>query len=118
MYKSQSIEDSLTPPLTPKWETEVLVHNWPEPEYVPEETVPAKQYKNGLIESWRNDEIQEVLLLHGPNQRYAYTKAHPRPSLNNEREMLVAVEVIGLNPIDWKAPQVLRLAVADPETLS
>jgi hypothetical protein len=104
MYKSQLIADSLTPPQTPPWETEVLVHNWPEPEYVPEETISARQYKNGRIKRMREEETQDVLLLHGPKQRYAYTREHPRPSLKDDREMLVAVEVIGLNPIDWKAP--------------
>jgi hypothetical protein len=51
MYKSHIITDSLTPPQTPPWEREVLVHNWPEPEFVPEETIPARQYKNGRIGS-------------------------------------------------------------------
>ena len=106
MDKSQAvlIGGSLTPPQTPPWERQVLVHSWPEPEFVPEETVPERQYKNGRIESWHGDDVQEVLLLHGVRQRYALTKAHPRPSIEDEREMLVAVEVIGLNPIDWKAP--------------
>lgn len=107
MYKSHLITDSLTPPQTPPWEREVLVHNWPEPEFVPEETVPARQYKNGRIENWEEVDGQEVLLLHGPKQKYAHTKKHPIPSLKNDREMLVEVEVVGLNPIDWKAPYVL-----------
>lgn len=104
MYKSQSTADSLTPPQTPPWETEVLVHNWPEPEFVPEETIPAKQCGNGRIESWQEVDVQEVLLLHAPKQRYTHTKKHPIPSLKSDREMLVEVEVVGLNPIDWKAP--------------
>jgi hypothetical protein len=104
MYNLRSAAGSLTPPQTPPWEREVLVHNWPEPEFVPEETIPAKQYKNGRIESRKEGEVQEVLLLYGPKQRYAHTKEHPIPSLDNDREMLVAVDVIGLNPIDWKAP--------------
>jgi hypothetical protein len=104
MYRSHVMEDSLTPPQTPPWEREVLVHNWPEPDFVPEETVPARQYKNGRIESWEEVDVQEVLLLHGPKERYAHVKKHPIPTVKNDREMLVKVEVIGLNPIDWKAP--------------
>lgn len=47
---------------------------------------------------------QEVLLLHAPKQRYEHTKQQPIPELKTDREMLVEVEVVGLNPIDWKAP--------------
>jgi primosomal protein N' len=47
---------------------------------------------------------QEVLLLHGPKQRYMHTERHQVPKLKDESEMLVRVEVVGLNPIDWKAP--------------
>jgi hypothetical protein len=47
---------------------------------------------------------QEVLLLHAPKQRYQHTTGHRIPEPKNECEMLVKVEVVGLNPIDWKAP--------------
>ncbi|PGH27889.1 hypothetical protein AJ80_00439 [Polytolypa hystricis UAMH7299] len=47
---------------------------------------------------------QEVLLLHAPKQRYQHTERHQIPLPKNEREMLVKVQAIGLNPIDWKAP--------------
>lgn len=47
---------------------------------------------------------QDVLLLHAPKEKYMHTKQQPIPELKDEREMLVAVEVVGLNPIDWKAP--------------
>ena len=75
---------------------------------MPEEAIPAKQYKNGRIENWEEVGVQEVLLLHGPKQRYAHTKKHPIRSLKDDREMLVKVEVVGLNPIDWKAPYALE----------
>jgi hypothetical protein len=110
IYRSQSLEESLTPPDTPPGqELEYkLVHPWPEPETVPEEIFLPKRRK---IYHSEEDELellrpsyQEVLLLHGPKQRYAHTKDQPVPSLQNDREMLVAVEVVGLNPIDWKAP--------------
>jgi hypothetical protein len=49
---------------------------------------------------------QEILWLHAPKQRYAHAKEQPIPTLDHDHEMLVAVEAIGLNPIDWKAPYV------------
>lgn len=50
---------------------------------------------------------QEVLLLHAPKQRYIITKDYEIPALKDGKEMLVKVQAIGLNPIDWKAPLVL-----------
>lgn len=47
---------------------------------------------------------QNALLLHGPKQRYQLADKHQIPALENNREMLVKVQAIGLNPIDWKAP--------------
>ncbi|KAI9172802.1 flavin-binding monooxygenase [Paramyrothecium foliicola] len=49
-------------------------------------------------------DTQTVLLLHGPRQPYQIAKEHPIPSLQNDFEVLVRVKAIGLNPIDWKAP--------------
>ncbi|EHY56657.1 hypothetical protein HRR83_002259 [Exophiala dermatitidis] len=47
---------------------------------------------------------QRVLLLRGPRQPYEEVSDHPTPSLDGNREFLVRNLVIGLNPIDWKAP--------------
>ncbi|KIY00667.1 uncharacterized protein Z520_03332 [Fonsecaea multimorphosa CBS 102226] len=47
---------------------------------------------------------QRALLLHGPKQPYAEVLDHPIPPLLDNRELLVWNRVIGLNPIDWKAP--------------
>ncbi|ROT36084.1 GroES-like protein [Sodiomyces alkalinus F11] len=47
---------------------------------------------------------QTVLLLHGPRQPYDVTTGYPLPELQNGREILVQTETLGLNPIDWKAP--------------
>lgn len=47
---------------------------------------------------------QDVLLLHGAKQRYTHTPKYEIPQIKNDSEMLVKVSVIGLNPIDWKAP--------------
>jgi hypothetical protein len=113
IYRSQSLEQSLTPPETPPHQAREakIVHPLPEPETAPEEIFPAKRRKTHHIEEAEDAEFevfnvssQEVLLLHGPKQKYMHTKEQPIPSIQNEREMLVAVEVVGLNPIDWKAP--------------
>lgn len=47
---------------------------------------------------------QRVLLLRGPREPYVEVSDHPTPSLDGNREFLVRNLVIGLNPIDWKAP--------------
>jgi hypothetical protein len=112
LYRSQSLEQSLTPPETlPHLKSDSLIHTWPEPETVPEQMIRLKRRKidNAKTLEVTNDvpfdvPHQEVLLLHGPKQKYAYTKDQPIPTLRDAREMLVEVEVIGLNPIDWKAP--------------
>lgn len=109
LYRSQSLEQSLTPPKTPPHSKRNLktIHPWPEPE---EEIIPAKRRKIKHDEKQEIEEDdfktvhQEVLLLHGPKQRYKHETKQPIPSLKNDREMLIAVEVVGLNPIDWKAP--------------
>ncbi|KAJ6442493.1 enolase C-terminal domain-like protein [Purpureocillium lavendulum] len=49
-------------------------------------------------------EVQDALLLHGPGQQYQIHKKHPVPRLVEETEVLVKTTAIGLNPIDWKAP--------------
>lgn len=47
---------------------------------------------------------QDVLLIHGPGQKYVLAQNHSIPSLNAEHEILVKVIAVGLNPIDWKGP--------------
>lgn len=71
-----------------------------------ESTVQVKAYTTPEHDHDDFDVLQqqEVLLLHGPKQRYAHTRDQAIPGLKNDREMLVKVQVIGLNPIDWKAP--------------
>ncbi|KAL3419899.1 alcohol dehydrogenase GroES-like domain-containing protein [Phlyctema vagabunda] len=69
--------------------------------------VPSREIRCSADESSVNLEVlqqQSVLLLHGVKQRYVYTTNQDIPKLQNENEMLVRVEAIGLNPIDWKAP--------------
>lgn len=45
---------------------------------------------------------QDVLLLHGPRQKYTLEPATDIPELHDERELLVQVLAIALNPVDWK----------------
>jgi hypothetical protein len=47
---------------------------------------------------------QVVLLLHRPGQPYTLTSHYPVPLITKEDEILIKTNIIGLNPIDWKAP--------------
>ncbi|KAL8710255.1 MAG: hypothetical protein Q9220_005187 [cf. Caloplaca sp. 1 TL-2023] len=47
---------------------------------------------------------QDILLLHGPGQKYALQKNGHIPELRSEREVLIQVLAVGLNPVDWKGP--------------
>ncbi|KAK4031325.1 chaperonin 10-like protein [Parachaetomium inaequale] len=49
-------------------------------------------------------ETQTVLLLLAARQPYQLTENYAVPQLEGEREVLVRTQAIGLNPIDWKAP--------------
>ncbi|EMR81629.1 hypothetical protein ACHAO1_008033 [Botrytis cinerea] len=111
-YAPASVNQAITPPKTPEsYGYQKVFHNWPEPESEPEgiylhhETEVPRQESDSIHDSILNNAShQEVLLLHGAKQRYTHAAEQPIPSLKDDREMLVAVEVIGLNPIDWKAP--------------
>jgi NADPH:quinone reductase-like Zn-dependent oxidoreductase len=45
---------------------------------------------------------QDILFLHGPRQKYSLERARDIPELRGDREILVQVLAIGLNPVDWK----------------
>lgn len=47
---------------------------------------------------------QRALLLHAARQPYQLTEEYAVPELQGEHEVLVKTQAIGLNPIDWKAP--------------
>ncbi|GKT40279.1 trans-enoyl reductase lepG [Colletotrichum spaethianum] len=49
-------------------------------------------------------ETQTVLILHAAKQPYETAEGYQVPEIRDEREVLVRTEHIGLNPIDWKAP--------------
>ncbi|KAK5165848.1 uncharacterized protein LTR77_008771 [Saxophila tyrrhenica] len=64
---------------------------------------------NGVSHRSSDDEFlrlsspqQDVLLLHGPRQKYSLEKAKDIPELRGDDEVLVQVLAIGLNPVDWK----------------
>ena len=50
------------------------------------------------------DSKHEQLLLYEPKQEFTLVKDGSIPQLQDEREMLIKVTVLGLNPIDWKGP--------------
>ena len=115
-YTPQCIDQAFYSPMPieSSWflETAGAFSTWPEPETFPEEeyldiSVDFSQALNfpiKEIEEAEPDETgQDVLILHAVKQRYVHTRI-PMPQLEDEREMLVEVQAIGLNPIDWKAP--------------
>ncbi|KAF2086020.1 GroES-like protein [Saccharata proteae CBS 121410] len=48
--------------------------------------------------------LQTVLLLYQPRTRYSLTPKHPIPTISSSTDLLIQIQAIGLNPIDWKAP--------------
>jgi hypothetical protein len=48
--------------------------------------------------------VQSALKLHTIRQPYDVTTNHPLPTIQHDSELLVKVQAVGLNPIDWKAP--------------
>src|ERR1700733_8404295 len=51
----------------------------------------------------RNTKTQRALILRGPKQRYELVDDWPFPQLQRPNDVLVRIEAIGLNPIDWKS---------------
>lgn len=47
---------------------------------------------------------QTVLLLNEIKTPYTLTPSYPLPSRTKDDEVVIKTQVIGLNPIDWKAP--------------
>ena len=47
---------------------------------------------------------QHQLLLSGPKEAYTLIEDASTPSPSNGREVVVQIQTIGLNPIDWKGP--------------
>ncbi|KAI0470047.1 quinone oxidoreductase [Xylariaceae sp. FL0804] len=49
-------------------------------------------------------DTQKVAVLHAVRTPYAVSHDYPIPGIRGDDELLVRAQVIGLNPIDWKAP--------------
>ncbi|KAF2448292.1 GroES-like protein [Karstenula rhodostoma CBS 690.94] len=47
---------------------------------------------------------QSALLLHAIRTPYEIKSGHTIPSIQHDHELLIRVNSVGLNPIDWKAP--------------
>lgn len=47
---------------------------------------------------------QSALLLNKLREPYTLSEQHEVPELSNQNEVLIKIQAIGLNPIDWKAP--------------
>ncbi|KAK3689291.1 chaperonin 10-like protein [Podospora appendiculata] len=67
---------------------------------VPEEQEEEEEEESPLP----TPQTQTVLLLHAARQPYQLTENYPVPQVQGEHEVLVRTQAIGLNPIDWKAP--------------
>lgn len=46
---------------------------------------------------------QSILQLRELRQRFAVVESHPVPETRNPEELVVKIQVIGLNPVDWKS---------------
>ncbi|KAF2667823.1 GroES-like protein [Microthyrium microscopicum] len=49
-------------------------------------------------------ETQRVLLLHAMKEKYRLEEKYEMPKILHPEEIIVRTDAIGLNPIDWKAP--------------
>ncbi|KAK4057056.1 hypothetical protein OIO90_001956 [Microbotryomycetes sp. JL221] len=52
---------------------------------------------------FRKPDKQDALLLHAPKQKYQLAQI-PLPAFEQPDEVLIRIEAIGLNPVDWKGP--------------
>lgn len=62
--------------------------------------------KNQTVEPPQIPKNQKVLLLRDIKQPYEVEDEYPVPEPDDDASFLVKTQVIGLNPIDWKAPYV------------
>lgn len=71
---------------------------------------PSTGYTTPREDNYDNDDEflrldkpqQDILLLHGPRQKYQLERSMELPELKHPDEILVQVLAIGLNPVDWK----------------
>ncbi|OQO14333.1 hypothetical protein B0A48_01209 [Cryoendolithus antarcticus] len=74
-----------------------------------QESAPTTNGTNGVNGTHKSDDFlrlprpqQDLLLLHGPRQKYSLEHSQEIPELRGDDEILVQVLAIGLNPVDWK----------------
>ena len=72
----------------------------------------SKKRRSGVLKFQEDDKTlnllsipshQTVLILHGARQDYMLQNSYPVPQLKDDRELLVRIGYIGLNPLDWKS---------------
>lgn len=67
-------------------------------------SVPEKE-ADATIDAPTTPQRQRILILEKIKQPYTEVE-YPVPQVRSDREVIVQNAVIGLNPIDWKAPYV------------
>jgi hypothetical protein len=69
-----------------------------------EQTVSLDFQRERLPLRYEVPKLQERLLLHGKKQRYQVDHTYQVPYPIEAHEILIKIQYVGLNPIDWKAP--------------
>ncbi|KIL85054.1 hypothetical protein FAVG1_11482 [Fusarium avenaceum] len=75
-----------------------------QPRYTPPANLSTQDQLSEADDSPTIPSSQSVLLLHGIRQPYQVTAGYSVPDIKHDHELLVRTDTIGLNPIDWKAP--------------
>lgn len=68
-------------------------------------SLPEKE-ADATIDAPATPQRQKILILEKIKQPYREVEGYPVPQVRHDREVIVQNAVIGLNPIDWKAPYV------------
>jgi hypothetical protein len=74
---------------------------WPPPSSSEDATVENNEHTDSMT---RVPLTQKALVLYCFKQQYVLDSQHAVPVVRSPEEILIHVESIGLNPIDWKAP--------------
>ncbi|KAM0321682.1 hypothetical protein ACHAPQ_009300 [Fusarium lateritium] len=75
-----------------------------QPRYTPPANLTAQDQTDDSDDLHPIPSSQSVLLLHSIRQPYQVTAGYAVPDIKHDHELLVRTDTIGLNPIDWKAP--------------
>ncbi|KAM0352358.1 hypothetical protein ACHAPU_002023 [Fusarium lateritium] len=75
-----------------------------EPRYIPPANLTAQDQLSEPEHQPAIPSSQSVLLLHAIRQPYQVSSGYAVPEIKHDHELLVRTDTIGLNPIDWKAP--------------